>query len=167
MEQRRKVGRYGLPLAKPVKQGPEVNPWFWHPDRKQGGPVAPLSFVEELEKVDEGLAVAWNPVRENWAVWQRAPKYPSGWRLLFIHHDGQGGYLPLDNRLFARLYAADMRNWGSARKYFDQVQAQVERDREAEEKRYQDELMAEAVPHFDYSQIKNIGHGSKFSTYHA
>lgn len=165
-----KQGPFRVPVAKVAKAGPETNPWFWHPGRAQGR-VADERFVEELEKLDPKLAVSWNPVRSNWQVFTRAPQFRhpicQGWKLLFIHHDGAGGYLPLDNRLMARLYASDLQRWGGAKRYFDQVQSQIERDKEKGEAKDLQDTIDIAMESWQHSRIKNIGRGSKFSEYHA
>jgi hypothetical protein len=170
MRGRRKLPGFNVPVAKPEKVGPEANPWFWHPDRPQSK-VADERFVDDLAKVDPKLAVSWNPVRGNWQVFTKAPNFShpicTGWKLLFIHHDGDGGYLPLDNRIMARLYSADLSRWPSAKAYFDQVDSEVRRQKAKQEERLKQEAIDQAMPFWEHSQIKNIGKGSKFSTYHA
>lgn len=165
------VGRsqqFGVTPAKPKPQGPETVPWWWHP----GNPyttLAPADFRERLAALDPNLAVTWNPVTQRWQLFVRAPQvnHPlcQGWRLLFVHHDGANGYCPLDERIFARIYAIDARHQGDAKRYFDRVVAEMERDKERAEAAHLQESIDIAMPHYEYSQIKNIGNGSKFATY--
>ncbi len=157
------------PISRPVPLGPEFNPWFWNPNR---GSVktAPDSFKERLEAVSPTLAVTWNPITERWQVWDRCGRinHPlcQGWRLLFIHKDTDGSYLPLDERLFARLFYASADAHGNAKEYFLRVATEMERDREKAEAASLDNTIQHAMEYFDHSQIKNIGSGSKFATYH-
>lgn len=156
-------------IKKPVRLGPEHNPWFWNPMR---GSIrsAPEWFNKKLHDISEYLAVTWNPITEHWQVWDRCPRvnHPIcvGWKLLFIHRDTDGSYLPLDERLFARLFAASADQHGSAKKYFARVVDEMERDAEKAKKASQADVIDQAMESFDYSQIKNIGKGSKFATYH-
>lgn len=167
--------RFNVPVAKPVKLGPEHNVWFWNPARPQFK-QANEGFVERLHKeMGEELEVTWNPVIDRWQVWSKAPRFQhpicQGWRLLFIHHDSQGGYLPLDERLFARLFEASAAKHGSAKQYIDRIQAEYWRDQDKKNKRLTQEAIDQAMPFFDHSQIKvsmrGKSNGSKFSTYHA
>ena len=158
------------PIAKPKKLGPETNPWYWNPGRF-GVKLAPPDFRTTLHDFDPDLEVTWNPVDEKWQVWMKAPSFQhpvcQGWKLLFVVKYADGSYMPLDNRTFARLYEASAAKWGNGRQYFNQVVAQMDRDKERREKQRVQDQIDMAMPFFDHSQIKNIGKGSKFSTYHS
>lgn len=161
------------PIAKPVRLGPEYNPWFWNPNRigVQGPPEA---FAKQLREVGEELAITYNPIRSRWQVWSRAPRMQnpicSGWRLLFIHNGAEGEYLPLDERVFARLYAASTMAHGSAKAYFDRMKSEMERDKARRDAQNTQDTIDLAMPSFEHSQIK-VGYGpsngSKFSRYHS
>lgn len=157
-------------IAKAPKLGPEHNPWFWNPNRV-GARSHPAWFQRYLDEVGPDLAVVWNPIRERWQAFCRAPRidHPvcQGWRLLFIHSDVDGSYMPLDERLVARIFAASAMSSGGAVKYFERIAAEYARDEAAKEKRLQQEAIDQAMPYYEHSQIKNIGKGNKFSTYHA
>lgn len=160
------------PIAKPTqKLGPEHNPWFFNPNRCEVK-FAPDWFRDKLRELDgyEDLSVTWNPILERWQVFSRAPKisHPicSGWRLLFIHNGPSGEHLPLDERLLARLYHASASAHGDAKKYFDRITQEMVRDKEAREKKNLNDQIDMSMPFFEHSQIKNIGKGSKFTTYH-
>ncbi len=165
---------FSQPLSKPTALGPEYNPWFWNPNR-QSVRSAPEFFKTDLARVDPNLEVIWNPIMERWCLWERNGRinHPlcQGWRLLFIHHDVDRSYLPLDERLFARLFAISMKHQdGDALRYFDRVAAEMQRDKDkAEEQSKQDSVDA-AMGSFDHSQISvsmfGPSNGSKFSTYH-
>jgi hypothetical protein len=160
--------------APSVRLGPEHNPWFWNPAR---GSVktAPPSFRSKLAQDHPTIEVTWNPIEERWQVFDRCARvnHPicQGWRLLFIHRDVDGGYLPLDERLFARLYHASADAHGSAQKYFERVASEMIRDREKEEQKSLDDSIQHAMESFNHSQIsvamRGKSSGSKFSTYHA
>ena len=162
------MSEFKIPIAKPQKFDPVNNPWFWNPNRL-GVKGPQKEFQAKLESLDPNLSTTWNPIMEKWMLWVRAPRLRSplcqGWRLLFIHHDGQGGYLPLDERFLARLYSIDASRVGNAKQYFDRITREAERDKERADKQWQQDTIDAAMPSWEYSQIKNIGKGSKFSEY--
>jgi hypothetical protein len=161
-----------MSVSRPKPLGPEVNPWFWNPNHPSIT-HCPSWFAKALREMDGGedLACTWNPVNERWQIWSRSPRFAHpichGWRLLFIHQDADHNYLPLDPRVFARLYSASARVHGSAKAYFDRITREFERDQEKKEARLNQEAVDRAMPQWTYSQIKNIGRGSKFSEFFA
>jgi hypothetical protein len=161
---------FRIPVAKPKKLGPEVNPWFWNPNNPSVR-TAPESFLRRLSELGNDLAITWTPIQERWLVWAKAPRIQNpicqGWRLLFIHNGPDGEYAPLDERVFARLYASSVYEHGSAKQYFARIQAEMERDRERKDARQRQDAIDIAMPYWEHSQIKNIGKGNKFSTYFA
>lgn len=165
---------FGITPAKIQRVGPEANPWWWNPNNVSAI-FAPQWFRTQLAYVGEELEVTWNPILERWAVFIRAPKVQHpicrGWKLLFIHQTGDKGYLPLDERMFARLYAASAMEHGNAKQYLARVVSEIERDRELQLKRDQQDQIDMSMPFFDHSQISVAMHGksngSKFSTYHS
>lgn len=167
----RRLNPFKQEISKPKRVGPEHNPWFWNPSRGQFT-KAPERFIELLKsEMGEELEVTWNPLTERWQIWSKAPRFQhpicQGWRLLFVHQDANGGYLPLDERVYARLYQASADKHGSAKKYIDRVISEYWRDKERTNERLKQEAIDQAMPFWDHSQIKNIGKGSKFSTYFA
>jgi hypothetical protein len=152
------------------KVGPEEMPHFWHPGRP-GVKTAPEWFKVELERFDPDLRVTWNPITERWQVWVPSPaaKYHlcPGWRLLFVHRGPSGEYLPLDDRLFARLYHASAAKWGSGKQYFARLQAEMERDRLKSEAAARQDTLDRGVDWWKTTQISVSGCGksvgSKFS----
>jgi hypothetical protein len=165
---------YRTPVGRPKALPPEANVWWWHPNRI-GVKTAPDSFKEKLWLMDDKLAVTWNAYRERWQVWMRRPKLQSpvcqGWVLLFINEDANHEYMPLDERVFARLYAASADKWGNGRDYFQAVEREIEREREKAENQYRQDTMDIAMESFDHSQIKvsmaGKSSGSKFSEFHS
>lgn len=162
-------GQFTQAIAKPRKLGPETNPWFWNPARI-GIKLAPVEFRAKLHEFAPEVEVTWNPITERWQVFTRSEKFShpicQGWKLLWIHQLN-GEYIPLDERLFARLYSASVLAHGSAKEYFLRIQAEQERDDRKREELHRQEAIDIAMPFYEHSQIKNIGKGSKFSTYHA
>lgn len=160
-------------IARPATLSPAHNPWWWNPNNPSVV-SAPEWFRKKLKEVGEELACTWNPIRSRWQIWSRARiQHPicQGWKLLFIHQDAAGAYLPLDERVFARLYAASVMAHGSAKEYFIRVEAEMKREKEkAEAKRLADQVDM-AMPFYEHSQIKVSGFGkssgSKFSRYHS
>lgn len=170
-----RLPQFSQRIAKPQALPPEYNPWYWNPNR--GSIVsAPSWFQEKLRELDgwEDLRVVWNPINQRWQVFSRAPRvnHPicQGWRLLFIHNGVNGEHLPLDERLLARLYWSSAAAYGSAKKYFDAIQREAERDKEAREKKNLADQIDMAMPYFEHSQIKvgyGSNNGSKFAKYHS
>ena len=160
---------FGQAVAKPQRLGPEYNPWWWNPSRPEAG-RAPRWFADKLEAVDPTLELTWNKLTQRWQVWARKDRLQNpicrGWQLLFIHQDSDGSYLPLDERLLARLFSASADRWGNAKEYFRSVEREIERRREKQHAASLQDSIDRAMTVFDYSQIKNIGKGSKFATYH-
>lgn len=159
-----------MEIAKPTKKGPEYNIWFWNP----GKPTvqrAPEWFTKKVHEVDESLEVTWSPIAERWLVFARADHFRTavcaGWRLLFVHHDENHAYMPLDERLLARLYLIDATRNGGSKAYFARIVAEYERDQEKSRKDRQQDAIDRAMPYWEHSQIKNIGKGNKFSTFFA
>lgn len=172
----RDVGGFKTPIGNRAgRLGPEVNPWFFNPNRIGAG-EAPAWFRAKLREVDpDGLIdVRWNPVKERWAAFYRKPNFQhklcSGWQLLMIVEDPHThAYMPLDERFLAALYQASGRKWGNGREYFLAIEREVERDRERKEAKQAQDAIDLAMPAFEHSQISVSMHGpsngSKFSTY--
>jgi hypothetical protein len=138
--------------------------------------MAPDYFRDSFKsEMGDELEITWNPIDERWQVWMRSPKFVhplcQGWKLLFIHNGPDGEYLPLDERLKARLYSASAAKHGDAKKYFDRIESEYWRDKDKKDKRLTQEAIDQAMPFWDHSQIKvamrGKSNGSKFSTYHA
>lgn len=160
-------------VAKPQSLGPEHNPWFWNPS-KVDARFAPDDFRKRLKsEMGSELEVTWNPINERWQIWAKTPRiqHPicSGWRLLFIHNAADGSYLPLDERVYARLYHASIMKHGSARQYFDRLVSEMDRDRDKRAKQHHDDTIDAAMGSFEHSKIQismfGKSNGSKFSTY--
>lgn len=169
-----RLGERAIPFARVQVGGsrpippPESMPAWWNP-RRAGIRFGPLSFTEKLEQFDPNLRVVWNAYSERWQIFMRRDSFQSkvcqGWVLLFVVAYRDGSYMPLDERVFARLYEASADKWGNAKDYWRAVQRDIERTREKREKDSFDESMTMAMDVWKYSQIKNIGSGNKFSTY--
>lgn len=162
-----------MPVARKRQAAPkETIPAYWNPNRV-GVRTAPASFMEKIEELGWGeIAITWNPVRERWQVFSKAPQvqHPicNGWRLLFIHAGPEGEYLPLDERVMARLYHSSSMAHGNGVKYFDRLVAEMQRDKEKKDEQHRQDVIDSAMESgWDYSRIKNIGKGSKFTDFHA
>ena len=103
----------------------------WNPNNPMAFQRRPdEAYLEELHKIDPNLEITWNAMLELWQVWvvditigtTDATAYTKGWRLLFtLREAGTREYAPLDNRLFALLYAHDMGRFGGASGYYDEL----------------------------------------------
>lgn len=161
-------------IAKPVPLGPEHSPWYWNPNNVEVR-FAPGEFLARLHAVDPNLSVTWDPLHDNWLVWARKPQFQSkwcrGWVLLFVVKEPNGGYRPLDERVFARLYEASADKWGSAKEYFLAVQRASEEAKVKREKAALQDTIDIALETFNHSQIgvsmRGKSSGSKFATYHS
>lgn len=157
-----------MAITRSFVKGPEGNPWYWNPNRVSIK-FAPDWFMKQVREIGDELSITWNPIIERWQVWGRAPRINNpicqGWRLLFVHNDADGGYLPLDETVLARLYACSVLEHGSAKRYFDRVLQEKIREEEERERRFNQESQDRAEDYRQYGQIKNIGHGSKWSNY--
>lgn len=169
-----KVPGYRVPVKTRVLSRPPIEtiPAYWNPNRA-GVRTAPASFMDRIEQMGwHEIAITWNPIRERWQVFSKAPQisHPicSGWRLLFIHQGPDGEHLPLDERVIARLWHSSSMANGSGREYFDRLVSEMKRDQEKREAQTRQDTMDQALERgWDYTRIKNIGKGSKFSDYHA
>jgi hypothetical protein len=152
--------------------GPEYNPWYWNPNRI-GAVKAPSWYMERVAReFGEDIDIVRNPISERWQVFSRFPKMQHpvccGWRLLFVHKDVDGSYLPLDERLLMRILATDMTKQGGAKAYFDRIQNEQIRDRErAEKQALQDTIDIATETGWDHSRISTAGRGNKFTRFHS
>jgi hypothetical protein len=139
--------------------------WFWHPNRI-GVTLGPDRFRKQLQAIDANLEVTWDRYQETWLIWTRNYKIKTplcaGWMLLFPVCGEGHSYMPLDERVFARLYHASADRWGNGRYYFDAIAREQERDKAKAKADSMDETRYKAGEYFEYMQIKNYGKGSKF-----
>ena len=160
---------FKVPIAKPKPLGPETHGWYFHPNRV-GVRFAPRDFMKKVKEAmpDSDIEITWNPIRERWNVWLRAPRLQHpicwGWKLLFVvEYDGQ--YVPLDERTLAVMYERSGRKWGNLLNYWLAVEREQERDREKAQLSRNADIQHSAGEYYDYMKIKNYGKGSKFSTH--
>lgn len=157
---------FSQPLAKIVIPPKEANHRFWNPNQA-GIVLAPERIRRQLHEIDSNLEVTWDNYAERWLVWLKRPQLANslnrGWSLLFVLRYADQSYMPLDERMFARIYEISADKWGNARSYFDAIEREWERDREKSRSDRDDEVKHHAGDYYDYMKIKNIGAGSKFS----
>ncbi len=161
-------GAFPVQPVRPAIPPPEANDWWWNPGRP-GVASGPPWFVRKLDEVDPQLRITWNAYKGQYQLWMPKPQLKhricSGWLLLFNVHPAD-----LDERVFARLYSASQRKWGSARNYFDAIEREMERERERKEREMSQRAIDRAMPAWEHSRIR-VGYGkssgSKFSDYHA
>ena len=166
---KRRVNPFTHPISRPKRLGPEHNPWFWHPNRVDVQ-FAPDDFRQQIKEIDPSYEVTWNPIRERWQVFARAPKinHPicQGWKLVFVVEIG-GEHIPLDNRTLAKAWDRSARKWGNPNAYFEAILNEIEAAEKTRERDRKRENDAGSGDYFDYMKIKNIGHGSKFVNHHS
>lgn len=166
---------------------------YWHPDRDgvEHAPERIKARIDEIAGLDErGRSKAMvvrppanAPVRARcWLVFKRNPEITHelspGWFLVLAWHDGDEPIpKPLDvddPRLLANLYLQSVkagrevmgRDFDSAVQYFDHCMRVMDRDKEKQNKANDEYRDDRAHDYFDYTKIKNIGHGSKFALHH-
>ena len=147
---------------------------WWNPGRP-GVKLGPEWFREKLHGLGDDLEVTWNAFRERWCIFMKQPKvtHPiaKGWSLLLVVEGADGEFLPLDERILARLYSASQKRWGSGAKYWEALEREAERDKARLEAETFQATMDQALESFDHSKISvsmvGQSNGSKFSDYHA
>lgn len=149
---------------------------WWHPNRF-GVEQAPDWFTVRLHELSPKLAITRPPgraplafKRRSWLVWCQEPlvTHPicAGWSLLFAWETPDRTPLPLDNRLFANLYARDPRRYPSALHYFDRLMGESQRHEAKKNATFNGETLDMSLDVRNYRKIKNIGMGNKFALYH-
>ncbi len=144
----------------------------FHPDNPAARKRQPEeSYLEQLHLIDPDLELTWHPIEELWQVWVRdlsigridATAYCRGWRLLFtLRERATGRSAPLDNRLFALLYAHDVSRFGGGMKFYAELKR---REYEA------DRLMDKAKWHISQETARglwdhlrpSVGYGKQIS----
>ncbi len=166
------VEKFSVPVTSAPDPGPAVMEVYWHPNRP-GVEACPEDFAQKLRDANPDLACCRPPagaplgMAPAWIVWYRRPRithYLSpGWKLLFVWRNPETKVPePLDERVFAVLYASSIFKWGDGAKYFDRALVQVERDRKAiRDKDYDNNRKAKQREYLKTHRISNIGDGSR------
>lgn len=168
----------GTALAAPEPVLPdEALDFYWHPDR-ESVEVASEDFMRDLRAVDklDRVRVVRPPAGaplcfpRAWLVWYRKPSvthYLSpGWLMLREWRDVRGEPLPLDGRVFSYLYSVSAEQWGNGRQYWDHCVAEMGRERASKEKFHRQGNHDRMEDYRQFTQVKNIGSGNKFSLHH-
>lgn len=149
--------------------GPEILPWYWHPNR-EGAQPPPAAFAAQLQRIDSELGVVFSPVHERWLVWVKNPRITHelcrGWQLLFLwEHPTTHEFLPLNELLFHNLMLVDATRFANAKEYFDRIQADIQQRRDARNKTLNDERHDMQREFIKSTEISSAGKGNKFSLY--
>ncbi len=162
--------QFGMEKARVVVPGPETITWFWHPNRV-GMKFAPDDFRKRLKAFDPELECVWNGHTERWQIWERDPKFQTkicqGWKLLFPVQTMAHEYMPLDERIFCRLYEASAAKWGNGKQYWGRIEAEMEREKEKAERDRKEDVRSTAGDYFNHTQpsvsMYGPSNGSKMS----
>lgn len=151
------------------KPGPEVHPWYWHPQR-EGVKKPPRAFADTLRSIDPDLAAVFSPVHERWLIWVKNPRIRHwmcrGWQLLFIwEHPVKHTYLPLNELVFHNLVLTDVTKHPSAVAYFERIQADIERRKAEKDKAYNADRRSMQKEFIKSLEISSSGKGNKFALY--
>jgi hypothetical protein len=117
---------------------------YWHPQRF-GVDRGPADFNAKLRQCfGDEVAVTWHPLRARWIGWAKSQRLTQtkqcGWQLLFVVETSWGDGLPLDNRTIAAFASQSRRLNGSARQYWDRIEAEIQRDHEKRSQHKRDDL---------------------------
>ncbi len=153
---------------------PESLPVYWSPSRVDAR-FAPKWFLKQLHAMDRDLTITWDVYNERWNVWMKSPRtqnrFAQGWTLLFPVRYSDGSYMPLDERLFARLYAASAQKWGRGRDYFLAIEREMERDKAKAKLDRDSDVQHAAGEYYDHMKIsvsmRGQSNGSKFANHFA
>ena len=170
----RKLPGYSTSVYIPKAPPPEAMYWYWNPGRVDIQ-FAPPDFLARLHQMDPDLTVTWDKYNEKWLVWMKQPrfqsKYCQGWILLFPVHYADGSYMPLDERVMARLFSASVARWGRGKDYFLAIEREMERDKQKAIADRNDEVKHSAGEYYDHMKIQVSGcgpsNGSKFADHFA
>lgn len=157
--------QFGVPRAKNENRPAEESVYFWHPGRF-GVRFAPGAFRVRLHEIHPKLEVTWHPLKQRWLCWYRDEtityRLCPGWKLVFVVQTSWGDYVPLDERVFAVIHARSGFS-SNGREYFERIAKEIERETESIQRKRESDDEAFRSEYWDYTQIKNIGSGSKFS----
>jgi len=143
---------------------------FWHPQRF-GVELAPARIRTQLRRINPDLDATWDPTNHRWLIWQREPlvthRLCPGWSLKIVWKGHDGRYLPLDERLWANIYARQLWRYEKAGLgYIDRIISEIERDRAIRKKDTDHELSSRRREYLKTRRISNIGRGNKFALHH-
>jgi len=149
-----------------------VPAWWFHPGRPETRSRTPDPiFQRKLDQDFPGIHVNWHPLKQRWQVWTRSNRvqtpYCRGWLLLFTLEDEQGDYVPLDERTLVVIWDRSARRWGNGKQYFNRIESEIAHEKRLRAAAHDDERDYKAGEYWDYTKIKNIGSGSKFTRHHA
>lgn len=156
--------------------GPEVLPWYWHPDR-EGAVPPPAAFAEQLARIDPDLRVCYSPVHERWILWVKNPRIGRmgaaqwlcrGWQLLMLwEHSVTHEFLPLSELVFANVYLISAGRYAGAKEYYDKLMAEAERAKEERSKKFDNDRQAEQNEVRESWKISSAGDGSRSALHHS
>lgn len=86
------------------------------------------SFVKELKKYDSALGARWDDRRARWVIFRDNPDNTT-WHVMTVQNN-DGSYRPLDQRVFAHLYAHDLHRIGVDKflENFDRLNEEAKKD---------------------------------------
>jgi len=171
---------FGIALNQPTgpRPGPEILPWYWHPDR-EGALSPPEWFAKRLREIDPDLCVVFSPVHERYILWVKNPRIGHdpdpevrdtiqmlgcvGWQLLMIwEHAETHVPIPLSELMFHNIYLISGERYPNARAYFDRIQEDIRRQIESRDKTFQGERQDFQNEYRKGTQvISSAGSGSK------
>lgn len=164
---------FTVPVNQPKgpRPGPEVLPWYWHPQR-EGVRSAPEAFQARLKEIDPDLRVVLSPVHERWMIWVKNPRIQhwlcKGWQLLMLWESPDThAYLPLDDLIFANIYAISAEKTNTtAKAHFDKVLAAAKRNTDGKNKDFTNARQAQQDDFRKSLQISSAGRGNRFAMHH-
>lgn len=146
-------------------------PHYWYPQRF-GVEFAPRDFRARLKReFGPDIEVTWWKTGQRWLIWQRDPSIQyhgcPGWSMKMVWKGWNDRFLPLDERVFANLFARQLWRYpGAGKGYFARIESELEREQATRVKDSKADVNAKARELADDRKIKNIGHGNKFALHH-
>lgn len=167
---------FGVPINLPKVAPRESMEHYWHPNRA-GVEHAPESFLVRLQEMNADLHCcrppANAPVKDGsaWLLWYKRSRVTHalcpGWLLLFSWRNDAGVPQPLDERVFAVLYAGSALKHGDGATYFTRCVEQKMADaKAARDRAFQNHRHAKQRELVRGQRITTAGTGSKFARHH-
>lgn len=150
---------------------------YWHPNRA-GVEPAPEDFARRLTEMHPDLRCCRPPTHAPlgkapaWILWYRRdrithPLSPGHMMLFAWRNPHTGEPEPLDERVFAVLYASSALKWGTGANYFKRcIEQRMADEKASRERAYENHRKAKQRELLRSRRITTAGTGSKFARHH-
>lgn len=151
--------------------GPEILPWYWHPER-EGAVPPPAAFAEQLARIDADLRVCYSPVHERWLVWVKSPRSRNslctGWLLIFLwEHPVTHEPLQLTELIFHNLFLVSKQRFPNAVQYFEKIQGEIAKTKAARQLQHTQDRKAQQAEVRGSWKISTAAPGNRSALHHS